>query len=789
MTRPELLAPAGNPECAVAAIQNGADAVYLGLKQGSARAGADNFTWNELEETLKYAHVRDCRVYLALNTLFSDSELAQATEDALGAANLGIDALIVQDMGLARRLLTLRAEGILPGATQIHASTQMSVATKEGALFLKEQGFDRLITSRELSLTELTELCRADLPVECFTHGALCMSYSGQCLLSSFIGGRSGNRGVCAQPCRMAYHLDPTKQSGYLLSPKDFCALPLLDRLVDTGVASLKIEGRLKAPEYAALTTGIYRKALDYVVQDIFPDYRDGGEMAEDIRRLELMFSRGHFTKGYLEGKIPHEDITYNNPGRKGLAIGTVTEPHRMLPRPGNLPGGLQTYELPVNLTRDVTPGDGITVLDKEEKPYCGGTVNRADGSLLTVVGAAPARNSGEKLPGTVYLTHSPAFTEEIRRTYAPGMERPRVGVKFSFTAHAGSPAILTVEDNRGNKVCVESQEPVAPAKNAPTDKGRIESQLSKLGGTPYFVEDIEIQVDPDIFLPVSALNSLRRESLTSLATCHEHKQPEGIAKYISPTGKPGLTPVHKGRTTTLYFYREAIFLHTSPEALARFSPYLIYVPYKLWRKPEDVTCALNKAHQAGAKLIATFPLLTLGETKKELTDLLPYILQTADGVQLTNPGDIRLLSAPLPKEDFLVCGDLSLNVTNTEAARFFQNAGVQILTLSPEAVRDGVAPSQAPTGMLFEEIQEGPVPLMRTRHCMIREGKPHCGRCTRENSAYTLTDSHGAVYTILPEPEDCQNMILSPEPFPTQPNRSASAFLQRINIVKENNP
>lgn len=187
MTRPELLAPAGNQECAIAAIQNGADAVYLGLKQGSARAGADNFTWNELEETLKYAHMRNCRVYLALNTLLTQDELEQATQDALRAANAGVDALIVQDMGLSSKLLKLREERHFTRNTQIHASTQMSVATKEGALFLKKQGFDRLITARELSLTELTQLCQVGLPVECFVHGALCMSYSGQCLLSSFV--------------------------------------------------------------------------------------------------------------------------------------------------------------------------------------------------------------------------------------------------------------------------------------------------------------------------------------------------------------------------------------------------------------------------------------------------------------------------------------------------------------------------------------------------------------------------------------------------------------------------
>lgn len=518
MMLPELLAPAGNALCAIAAIQNGADAVYLGLKQGSARVGADNFTWQELEETLQYAHRRACRVYLALNTLFTEEELPKALDDAKRASELGVDALIVQDIGFGGTLLKMRAEGQLPAHTEIHASTQMSIAAKEGAAFLKSQGYDRLITARELSLEELTELSQGPLPVECFIHGALCMSYSGQCLLSSFIGGRSGNKGACAQPCRMAYRLG-TQDAAHVLSPKDFCALPLLDKVVATGVASLKIEGRLKAPEYTALTTGIYRKALDCIQAGTFQVYRDSGEMAADLQRLELQFSRGHFTQGYLSGKIPKQDITYRNPGRKGLELGKIAEFPRILPRPKTLPKDLQLLELSVNAPT-LTAGDGVTVLDAKEQLMAGGTVNKVSPEKLVIAGTMTGKMAQDRLPATLYLTHSTKETEEIRRTFAAGAERPRIGLNGHFIARKGSVATLTLSDNLGRRATAQSEDAVEAATNAPTDKARIEAQLSKFGGTPYFMERLILDTDTDLFLPMGVLNTLRREALASLEAC-----------------------------------------------------------------------------------------------------------------------------------------------------------------------------------------------------------------------------------------------------------------------------
>ena len=770
MTRPELLVPAGNAECAKAAIQNGADAVYLGLKQGSARAGADNFTWNELEDTLQYAHKRNCRVYLALNTLFTDGELEETLQNAERAGQLGIDAIIVQDVGLASKLRHL--------PTQIHASTQMGIATPEGVRFLKQEGFHRVITARELSLDELSALCKEGLPVECFVHGALCMSYSGQCLLSSFIGGRSGNRGACAQPCRMAYELD-TGNTGHLLSPKDFCALSMLDKLVATGVVSLKIEGRLKAPEYAALTASIYSKALDHVMQGTFTAYKESGSLAEDIEKLELQFSRGHFTLGYLKGKIPAEDITYKNPSRKGLEIGVMQDMPRRLPRPANLPKGLDLYEITVATVHTLSPGDGITVLSKEEQFCFGGTVNRVQGNTWVIAGERP---DPLYKPETVYLTHSVSHTEELRRTYDSGKERPRVGLTMVFNGRVGQPATLRIGDTLGRQGESQSAQGITQARNAPTTPAQIEAQLGKLGGTPYYIDHLEIHGDTDLFLPVSVLNSLRRDALASLEAC----QTRGSDSVLYPAGfspakvRPAVTPpTHRG--TSLYFYRAADLLACSEAFLEGYAPFLIYAPYTLWLQPAQVAEAGRLAHGVGAKLIASFPLLNLGDCRRELQAALPAILTTADGVQLTHTGDFGLLPEVLP-DDFLVCGDFSLSATNSAAVKFYRDRGVQVLTLSPEGFAREIPENH---GICLEQIEDGPTPLMRTRHCMIRKGAAHCGKCADGANTYTLTDSHGASYIVLPKPTDCQNILLSIEPFP-QKNQAPAPCLRRINIIKE---
>ena len=307
--RTELLAPAGSPEALMAAVQAGTDAVYLGLGPFNARRNAKNFTPETLPDQVAYCHQRGTKVYLTLNTLVTDRELPQAAQTAAQAARAGVDAILVQDLGVARLLRETCPD------VALHASTQMTVHDLDGVKACADLGMTRVVLSRELSASAIRTICqRSPVEVEVFAHGALCMCYSGQCWLSAVLGGRSGNRGLCAQPCRLPWRLDGA--GGCLLSTRDLCGIGDLARLRDAGVASLKIEGRLKRAEYVAVTVAAYRRALDAL--------NEGREIDLDAERdaLKQMFNRGGFTRGYGPG-VSERDLMYpDRPNHIGVRVG-----------------------------------------------------------------------------------------------------------------------------------------------------------------------------------------------------------------------------------------------------------------------------------------------------------------------------------------------------------------------------------------------------------------------------------------------------------------------------------
>ena len=315
----ELLSPVGDFECLKAAVQNGADAVYFGANSFSARSFATNFDDNTLELAINYAKIRGVKTNLTLNTLIKNNELSDAFELAKKAYKFGIDAIIVQDLGLAKLLIDNFPD--LP----LHASTQMSVHNLEGVKKLEALGFKRVVLSRELPISEIEYICKnTNVEIECFVHGALCISYSGQCLFSSSIGGRSGNRGSCAQPCRLPYTLLENKEkeidSGYLLSPRDLCGLEYLPQLIKAGVTSFKIEGRMKKPEYVATVTRIYRKYIDTVINDKFFEINP-----QDKKDLLQVFNRGGSSSGHLASSENRNLIFKKKPNNMGLFLGTVS--------------------------------------------------------------------------------------------------------------------------------------------------------------------------------------------------------------------------------------------------------------------------------------------------------------------------------------------------------------------------------------------------------------------------------------------------------------------------------
>ena len=317
MKKVEILAPAGSMESLYAAINNGADAIYLGGDKFSARAYASNFDNEKMKLAVDYAHSYGVFVYVTMNTLLKEEELKKAIKYVGYLYEIGVDALIIQDLGLYE-LIRERYKDF-----EIHASTQMSIHNGEGAIYFKDKGFHRIVLSRELSMDEIKHIS-TDLKIETemFVHGALCVSYSGQCLMSSMIGGRSGNRGRCAQPCRMEYVLkgdkSPEEKSGYLLSPKDICTLEDVKGIINSGTYSLKIEGRMKRPEYVAGVVRNYRKAVVKELKKVEYDLQKGKS------ELLQLFNRGGFSKAYLNKNVGRDMMSFSFPRNTGIFIGKI---------------------------------------------------------------------------------------------------------------------------------------------------------------------------------------------------------------------------------------------------------------------------------------------------------------------------------------------------------------------------------------------------------------------------------------------------------------------------------
>jgi collagenase-like PrtC family protease len=519
----ELLAPAGNAESLRAAVENGADAVYLGGKLFNARQQAGNFDMPELREGLRYAHARGVSIYLTLNTLLSDDEIPHALAYAEEACDAGIDGIIVQDYGLAALLRKTFPE--LP----LHGSTQMTVYDLEGVRVLEKMGFKRVVPARELTLEQMAWIAsNTELEIEIFVHGAMCICYSGQCLMSSMIGGRSGNRGKCAQPCRLAWTLvgpdsknRPSDRPRYILSPKDMNTLEYIGEIAASGVRSLKIEGRMKSPEYVATVVRIYRKYLDIALEQA-----DAGSSAKldidekDRHDLLQIFNRGGFSPGYLKGKKGAGMMSYDKPNNSGICIGsTVSYDNRQ-------------RTLRIRLEETLNIGDGIEIwAGGSDSP--GGTVTmiRKDGRNVKQAVKGDVAEigffGGNITPGMkVYKTTDIELIREAQRTYGDGNMK-RVPVRGAAVLEEGRPLVLTVEDDDEHRITVSGTVPAETAVNRPITRDRLAGQLNKTGSTPFDFAQLDIRMQDGLNIPVSEINEVRRKSLEALFEARADRYPE----------------------------------------------------------------------------------------------------------------------------------------------------------------------------------------------------------------------------------------------------------------------
>lgn len=791
----ELLAPAGNEAALHAAVQAGADAVYLGLESFNARRSADNFTLETLAEACRYAHQRGTSVYVTMNTVILPGEMDEALECVRQAWRAGADGFIVQDIGLASEL-----SRSLPEAP-LHLSTQMNTHNLAGVRAAARLGAKRITLARELSLPEVALLAAAaeeeGIEVEVFAHGALCVCYSGQCFMSSMIGGRSANRGMCAQACRLPYQLrnaavqkELPSPGDHLLSPQDLCTIDLIDELVDAGVASLKIEGRMKSPEYVAAVTAEYRRALDRALAARESADAGTGAGAESVEeapfatatatieaveavegpsdphaRLTEAFSRG-FTTAYLEGQRGNDIMSYQRPNNRGLFLGRVDDvkngqaflrPSQPLAegdvlefwtRKGNgcvTLGAVRTDSkgrAAIALdgkTRTVRPGDRVFRVRSAEAAF----EDSALDPRIPVVGTARLR-IGEPLR----VTFAPASPDQVASWINDAPE--------AFTADEAATALaiarrLATRFPEGAPEGVAEGEPVEAARTKAVSLEDVRAHIDRLGSTVFRLVQLDIELDEGVGIGFSRLHGVRAEALEVLGSRLAAPMPERRLPRVQE--RPPLAAAHPAGC------RIAVTV-TNPacaRAAKRAGAHLIYVPALNYRRGEAVIAGqLNSgAEQAGYPkgCIPLMPAIdheAVGSAREALLDAEVWKYAAA-----AKPLMVESLGALQHAEELGVLPDVGphLPVTNELSLACVQGFGARRVWLSPELtlrqIEELAKDAPVELGVLLIGAQE----LMVTEHCMLMSQGPcneDCAICPRRKSPHYLKDRKGFEFPVI---------------------------------------
>jgi Collagenase and related proteases len=775
----ELLAPAGDYDALRAAVENGADAVYLGGKLFNARQLAGNFDLQQLKDALAYAHIRGVNIYLTMNTLISDEEMDKAVEYAKEAWLSGIDGIIVQDIGFAGAL-----HMAIP-KIPLHASTQMTVHNLEGARILESLGFKRVVLARELSLTEIKDIAEGTtLEVEVFIHGALCISYSGQCLMSSIIGGRSGNRGKCAQPCRLPYKLidgkgefigDKSKNERYILSPKDLYTLEELESIVNSGVRSLKIEGRMKGPEYVATVVGTYRKHLDFIEgkieNKISPTLKSvkSAEVSHDLKRLEQVFNRGGFTTGYFGGKRGREMMCYEKPKNWGTYLGEVLgfDSARGIVR--------------ARLEGDVSIGDGIEVWNGEdESPGTIVTIILAGGkSAKSVDGPSNVEIGnirGKVFKGCkIYKTSDKRLMAEARESFE-GRHNRTINVKALARLKESMPLALKVIDDLGNEVTAESVLLPEKALNRPVTYERLSEQLKKTGATVFEISDLKIEMDEGLSIPVGEINDVRRRALEELEQkrlrnwqgIRNRDETEVMPKEadnkssmegIYKTGNEKLSGSEAPKIA-LYFYGCSLDMDFIELGADR-----VYIPLKALIKPAGLEF-IKACKNNGVEVFVWLPVILRRNYLKLFKDKLSELGGIGvDGLLAGNPGVVQMIKQD--SHNIRLMGDYSLNTYNSLSVKEYLNMGFEGITLSPELTLTQMFDILKSASGQMECIVYGRLPLMNSEYCPVgcikggfASGTACKGSCRDES--YYLKDRLGIDFPVICDNIDCRSLILN---------------------------
>jgi U32 family peptidase len=745
---PELLAPAGDWDCVRAAIENGADAVYFGLDTGfNARARATNFTLADLPRLMEMLHLRGLRGYATLNTLIFSDELEAFGHTVEAVADAGVDAVLVQDVGAATLIRGRRPE--LP----LHASTQMTLTSAETIELAERLGMERVVVARELSIDEIVAIRRQTaMPLEVFVHGALCVAYSGQCLTSESLGGRSANRGQCAQACRLPYDLvcdgrdvDLGDQR-YLLSPQDLAAYALAPELIEAGVASFKIEGRLKTPEYVANITRHYRQAIDTAVAG-----RPVAFTPRDVEEMELSFSRG-FSPGWLRGCDHKMLVPATTSAKRGVRLGTVAE--------------IRRDRVAVDLVGGVKRGDGVAI-------DCGTTSDDAVGGRVYEVFAAgrsltePVASGRVELtfahgaidmsrlkPGqAVWKTDDQELTARLRKTFAGDGLRRRQPVDLHVTATVGEPLHVTARTARGATCAVASAEPARAATKHALSVETLRDQLGRLGGTPFELRDLTADITGGPMLPFSLLGQLRHDLVAALerAVLRPSTVPRADREREVHGSAAPAPPAASCLPTLHVLVRSLDQLRRVLELGER----RIEAEFADIRQYRD---AVEHCRAAGATILLATPRI---QKPDELGIFRLLAKQEPDGVLVRNWAALRFFrDAGLP-----VVGDFSLNVTNERTADFFLAAGCDRVTASYDCNREQLlALAGAAAATRLEVVVHQHMPMFHMEHCVFcavlspGTNKTNCGRPC-DDHAVKLRDRIGVEHPLTAD-VGCRNTL-----------------------------
>ena len=738
--RVEILAPAGSMECLKAAIAAGADAVYTGGALFGARAYAHNLTEEELLEAIDYVHLHGRRLYLTVNTLIKDREMEKQMYDyLLPYYRQGLDAVIVQDIGLFRFIRKHFPD--LP----IHASTQMTLTGVDGAKLLEKEGAQRIVTSRELSMAEVKKIAdETELEIESFVHGALCYCYSGQCLFSSFIGGRSGNRGQCAQPCRLLYQTPEAKKPQYLLSLKDICTLELIPEMIESGIYSFKIEGRMKKPEYAAAVAFQYRKYADLYLKyyEECPAEEDPAAYAmkkyrvreEDRQMLLDLYNRGGFHTGYYHTQNGREMISLNRPNHAGVpAVKVLAKKGRTVT---------------AKAMTDLSPQDIIELpmrrgREKADNYTCKDAVRKGMNVQIPVFADTPFKRD------EIWMrTRNSALIERLHEEFVNGKIKERIC--GTFRLYPQEAATLTVKC-RDAEITVTGEK-AQEALSQPMSRERIEKQLRKTGNTEFEFSFLKAEIGEKVFLPMQSLNELRREALETLekVICEKYRRSGEVKDPEEDKTELSMKEEVLSGWTASVRTEEQMEVILEEEAIGRIYVDCTMFP-RIWEKDSYVEW-ITKVHAAGKEIYLVMPYIFRERTRKQYEAAYNRIFGAGwDGILIANYESFAFL-----KEHGYtgrIMTDYNLYEFNQESRKFWKEKGVFEFTAPVELTERELQDLRVKDG---EVIVYGYLPMMVSAGCIQKTTRG----CQKKSGQTTITDRYRNPFVVKNECDYCYNIL-----------------------------